>query len=133
MHQVSADSPFVDIMPRNGPTNIFSGAKCEMTHYSKICDKSTHFAQNECPELVHGPFNVQISANIGFSAPTTENKQACSRFFESPTGTPSGRSWPTLFQKIKDSSKQKRIFETRKYCCEIICSLLRIYTMEKTL
>ena len=31
--------------------------------------------QNECSELVRGPFNIQISANMDFKTQTTENKQ----------------------------------------------------------
>ena len=48
---------------------------CEITHYFKICDISTHFAQNECSELVHRHLNIQISVSIDISTQTTRNKQ----------------------------------------------------------
>ena len=38
--------------------------------------------------------------------------------FEPPTVTPSGRSRPAQFQKIKDSSKIKYFLKRRTYCCE---------------
>ena len=38
--------------------------------------------------------------------------------FEPPTVTPSGRSRPAQFQKIKDSSNRKSFLKRRSYCCE---------------
>ena len=48
---------------------------CEMTHYFKTDDIIGHFHQNECSELVHGPFNIQIYVDIELKSLTDENTQ----------------------------------------------------------
>ena len=101
-------------MPRNGPMMI--SFLYEMMHYFKIYVTSTCFSQNECSELVRGPFNIQISVNIDFKTQTTENKQV----FLTPA-----RFWDCFrtppWEEICTVSKDQKIMQKRNilYCEDI--------------
>ena len=100
MHQVSADSTLLGIMPSNGPMYFFLW--CTMSHYFKICDFGNPFDKNECHELFRGPFKIQISVSIDVRMQTNENEQVfltLSRFLRTLLDVPLGRN--LQWQKIK--------------------------------
>ena len=95
-----------------------------MTHYFKICDPSTHFDQNECSEVVRGPFSVQISVSIDVRMQTNENEQVfftLSRFWRP--------YWTSLWEEIcnvkrsKDSFKEKIDTVIDVYCEKRNCAV----------
>ena len=106
MHQVSADSTLLGIMPSNGPMYFFLW--CTMSHYFKICDFGNPFDKNECHELFRGPFKIQISVSIDVRMQTNENEQVFLTLFRFWRPY-----WTSLWEEIcnvkrsKDSVRKK--------------------------